>query len=175
VHDIFGVFPNLSVRICETKLGRLSWKDLAFVAPTHVICLLSTLLVLTRLLPTSLATSVLEPIGYSDENPFLEDLMREALANAGFCVCLLVLPELCRLNKIPRWACVFLMYPLYNMEVDATGMGSTFAPNALFALSALDGSKFDLGQSWTRILGALCGGLLGGKIMRTFFPDDPKE
>ena len=104
-------------------------------------------------------------------------MIRETVATATFCVALLVIPELFAVNKIPKWCCVPLMYPIYNLSVDANGKGSTFAPNTLYALEAISSSesKTFLGQSMARMVGTLLGGLVGGFIVHRFFPDDEHQ
>jgi hypothetical protein len=101
-------------------------------------------------------------------------MIRETVVTTTFCVAFLVIPELVAVNKIPKWCCVPLLYPIYNLPVDASGKGSTFAPNTLYALAAISTSEASsfLGQSMTRLAGTFLGGLVGGLILRQFFPDD---
>lgn len=102
---------------------------------------------------------------------FLQDFIREVIINAAFCVSFLVLPELFTLNKLPRFLTVLVMLPLYSFGVDANGKGSTFGPNVLYALGSVE-RLGGLGQALSRFMGVIVGGLLGGIIMRLYFPDD---
>lgn len=58
-----------------------------------------------------------------------------------------------------------------NFSVDARGMGSTFAPNVLLALSVL--GHRSLASGW-RLIGPLLGGLVGGRVMEVYFPDSER-
>ena len=98
--------------------------------------------------------------------------MREAIINATFAVSFLVLPELFRLNGLPRYLSVIVMYPLYSFAVDAKGKGSTFGPNVLYALGSME-QWGGLGQAPSRFIGVAVGGIVAGEIMRQYFPDDP--
>ena len=96
----------------------------------------------------------------------------ETFVTAAFVVGMLVLPVLFKLNRIPRWMVTLVLYPLYNMGVDSSGMGSTFGSNVLYALHA---EWFgELGQPQHRFLGSIVGGFVGGFVMNRYFPDDPK-
>jgi hypothetical protein len=86
----------------------------------------------------------------------------------AFSVGMLVLPVLLRLNKIPRWTMVFVSYPLYQLAVDQSGVGESFSPIVLLPLSSLGHQPIQ--ASW-RFLGTVIGGLVGGLIMNTYFPD----
>jgi hypothetical protein len=93
------------------------------------------------------------------------------------------------------------MYPLFNFGVvtvlntdsstsdgDGDGMGSSLAPNMLLAIRALrrngendnNNNNNDISSIMVspdcliRIVGSLLGGLVGGKMMQTYFPDDKK-
>jgi hypothetical protein len=87
----------------------------------------------------------------------------------------LALPQLFAVNKLPKWSCILLLYPIYNMTIDSNGMGSTFGPNVLYALSALSISpetSIILTQTLAQLVGSISGGVLGGLVMQRFFPDD---
>jgi hypothetical protein len=88
--------------------------------------------------------------------------------NCAFTVAFLVLPELFELNKVPRFLTAVIMYPLFSFGVDANGRGSTFGPNVLYALSSIGRTEEGLG---VRFVGAMLGGIVGGNIMRRYFPD----
>lgn len=104
----------------------------------------------------------------------MQDFMYELAVNCGFTVLFLVVPEIFALNKIPRCLVTVVFYPLYSFGVDANGMGSTFGPNVLYALASVDRTESTamLGQSPFRLVAVVLGSLLGGFIMRTYFPDD---
>jgi glycerol uptake facilitator-like aquaporin len=102
-------------------------------------------------------------------------MTREVLVTCIFCVAFLVLPQLFAVNKLPKWSCVLLLYPIYNMTIDANGKGSTFGPNVLYTLSALSTSpetNMILTQTLAQLVGSIFGGVLGGLVMQRFFPDD---
>lgn len=90
------------------------------------------------------------------------------MASSAFTVALLVLPALLQLNYIPRWIFAFAMYPLLNFSVDGRGTASVFSPNVLLALSILGYRPL---PSFWRLLGPLFGGLVGGRVMKLYFPD----
>ena len=90
---------------------------------------------------------------------------------AAFTVALLVLPVLFELNDFPRWSVIVLFYPLFQFAVDGAGMAASFAPNVSLGLCLLGYRPLPAGY---RFLGSLLGGLIGGKIMKRYFPDDTK-
>ena len=101
----------------------------------------------------------------------LKDFIRELAVNCAFTVTFLVVPELFKLNKVPRLMTAVVMYPLYSFGVDASGKGSTFGPNVLYALASI-GRTEGVGQTKSRFVGVMLGGIVGGNIMRRYFPDD---
>jgi hypothetical protein len=108
----------------------------------------------------------------------LQDFVRELSVTCAFAIAVLVVPELLALNNISRWVMCLFLYPMFNFSVDAKAMGSAFAPNVLYTLSALNEEQDDLffrGPSLGRFVGSICGGVLAGKVMKRCFPDDPKE
>jgi hypothetical protein len=58
---------------------------------------------------------------------------------------------------------------MFNYAVDGTGTASTFSPNVVLALSLLGHRPIPTGF---RMVGSLLGGLVGGKLMQLYFPDD---
>jgi hypothetical protein len=94
------------------------------------------------------------------------------LITAAFTIALLVLPALFQLNYLPRWSVICLFYPLFNYAVDGTGTASSFSPNVVLALSLLGHRPIPTGF---RMVGSLLGGLVGGKLMQLYFPDDDEE
>ena len=81
----------------------------------------------------------------------------------------MVLPVLFRLNYVPRWMTTFAMYPVFNFAVDGSGMASSFTPNVALSLGMLESQP--LAPSY-RIASSVLGGIVGGKIMQHYFPDD---
>ena len=64
---------------------------------------------------------------------------------------------------------MFVFYPLWNYSVDGTGMASAFAPNIILALAVFNHHPLPAG---VRIVGSCLGGVVGGKLMQWYFPDD---
>lgn len=113
----------------------------------------------------NLSQHAIDPIQYSENDPWLIDLFREVFVNAIFTVCLLVSPELLKLNKIP-FPLVFLSFFVNTIgssfKVDSQGKGSVFAPSIIYALRSV--SKWEevpIGQS-AHMLGPVLGGMVGG-------------
>lgn len=102
-----------------------------------------------------------------------QDLFLQVLLTAAFAVAVLVLPVLLHLNRLPRALSVVCLYPLFNWAVDGSSMGDSFSPNVLLSLSVLaeDGGPL---PPPSRVLGSILGGLLGGRVMNVFFPDDER-
>lgn len=97
-----------------------------------------------------------------------KDFCRETFVTAVFTVGILVLPVLLQLNHLPRWALLWLFFPVFNYAVDATGTASTLCPNVLVTFGIL--GQFTSGM---RIVCSLLGGMIGGKFMQVYFPDNP--
>lgn len=192
----------LCVCVCASKTKRPVFRvqDLLLVVPVHFGCFLATVIALRRALPEALASAAFEPIVYTNENPWIEvrqtrqspccrcvccsslnnsvsakDCLREAVVTALFVVGFLVLPTLLKVNKLPPWVTVVLLYPVYGMGVDSGGMGSTFGPNVVYALQDSVSQQEQEQPNFHRTGGVLMGGLLAGLVMRNVFPDDPKE
>jgi len=159
-------------------IGRISVRELLLVViPVHFLCTLSTMMVLEFLLSNGASSLAFDPVVYSNKNLWIIDFFREIFVTCAFTVAMLVLPELFALNNVPRWIICLFLYPLFNFSVDAKSMGSTFGPNVLSALTALRQGSACLytGQSGARFFGSLCGGVIGGQVMRKYFPDDPSD
>lgn len=172
-----GYLPHIPSRVCESVLGRLSPMECFVVVAVQFICTLSTVKVL-RFLITSNAIStrlVLTPIEYTsravgDGNPWLVDYFVEVLVNTIFTVALQVVPVLLRLNRCPQWLTLMFVYPLYTMGVDRAGKASTLSPSILFALGSTTRQKTF--HALFRCIPQLLGGLLAGRIMLAYFPDE---
>ena len=181
IRDYLGFIPNLPCRICETRMGRLSLRELAIILPIHFLVPAATFWVLQLLLPTTAFTSdyAVEPVIYSERNPWIIDFVRETFVNALFTVGLLVIPELLRINGIRRGYAILLLYPLYSFSVDAGGKASVFGPNIIYSLRTVSKHgevplKNLSASELSHQFGSVVGGIIGGGIMQTAFPDDNK-
>lgn len=56
---------------------------------------------------------------------------------------------------------------MFNFAVDAKGMASALCPNVLLTFGMLGHATPGM-----RIVCSLLGGMIGGKIMQVYFPDD---
>lgn len=102
----------------------------------------------------------------------LQDLCCEILVTTIFTVAILVLPVFCQLNHVPKWSMTLVLYPLFNFAVDGSGMASAFSPNMLLATSVLSHQPI---LSIVHLIGSIIGGIVGGKVMNTYFPDDSTQ
>mmetsp|Transcript_27849 Transcript_27849/g.50363 ORF Transcript_27849/g.50363 Transcript_27849/m.50363 type:complete len:278 (+) Transcript_27849:277-1110(+) len=172
LRDYFGFIPNLPCRICETKMGRLSLRELAIIIPIHFLVPTLAFWLLQNLLPAATFTSfAIDPVIYSERNPWIVDLVRETFVNALFTVGLLVIPELLRINGIRRGYALLILYPLYSFSVDADGKASVFGPNLIYSLRCVSKHEEVPITQWSHLLGPILGGVVGGEIM-ALFPDD---
>lgn len=179
IRDHFGPIPNVPTRISEMMLGRMSPRELVVILPVHFIgSVISAFILRVILSPFTffLSDSIdVHPIVYSDRNPWLVDLTAEILVTAAFTVSILVLPELFKLNSIPRVFIPFAMYPIFSYSVDIQGMGSIFSPSAFYALQCVTRYEEVSFRQKSHLFGPVLGGVLGGYVMSVFFPDPPKE
>lgn len=143
--------------------------ELGILLPIHIAAVVSTLVFLRTFLPNSFVHVILEPLEYADgENPYIVDFGREVIASMTFTMGIKVLPVLFRLNHLPKWAFIILMYPLFNFAVDASGLASSFSPNIVLALSIM---RYQPLPSLWRFIASILGGLFGGRVMNIYFPD----
>ena len=172
IRNKFGTIPNMSVRISELMLDRISAGQLFVIIPIHFLCVAVVVVLLRMVLPTFLAAHTLAPIVYSEDNPWIIDFIREVFVNALYSIGVLILPALLELNSLPNALVNLILYPLFSFGVDSNGLGSTSGPNIIYALSYVSQrEKIPFGQT-SHLLGPILGGILGGKIMARFFPDD---
>jgi hypothetical protein len=61
---------------------------------------------------------------------------------------------------------IFMMYPLYQISVDQSGMGDLYSPNFLLMIALNNKVVLPI---W-RFLGSIIGGLLAGIVMNNYFP-----
>jgi hypothetical protein len=100
-----------------------------------------------------------------------QDFLRQVVVTAAFTVAMLVFPVLLRLNYLPRWLGVVVMYPLFSCAVDKNGVGESFAPNILLSFDLLEKQETN---SHYFLIGSILGGLVGGRLMASYFPDERK-
>jgi len=174
IRDRFGSFPNLSCRICETIMGRISLRQLAMIFPIHFLVPTLGAFAFKLLLPKDLASYAIDPISYSESNLWIVDFLREIFVNTLFVVGLLVVPELLQINGIERKYALLVLLPLYSFSVDADSNGSVFSPNTLYALRYVTKHEEIPFAQWSHLLGPIIGGILSGRIMRYAFPDQKR-
>ncbi|CAB9518848.1 expressed unknown protein [Seminavis robusta] len=171
-----GVVPHVPTRICEAALGRLSVMECLILVAVQFACTASTVTVirycflskfddgLALYMPEYTSRAV------GDGHPWIVDYFHEMLVTTLFTVALQVVPVLLKLNRGPVWLALLFVYPLYTYGVDSGGHGSTLSPSILLALSS-SSSFYQMG----RCLPQMLGGLLAGRIMCSYFPDDDKR
>ena len=124
-------------------------------------------------MPTSFEDYIVPAMKYSDNSDFISCVyyfVKELLLTVFFVVGLSVLPVLLSLNRLSIWWTPLLLYPLYFVSVDPSGMGSTLNPAYMYTqLQLLDGSQSSF---WQHVLAQLLGGIYAGKIHLEYFPDD---
>jgi len=117
---------------------------------------------------------------------------RHVLVTTVFTTGLLVVPVLLKVNGLPEWLTFILLLPLYSIPVTRSGQGSTLNATATMWLlltttttttssssSSVFASTTAHGVSvgallWQHLVPQLLGGWLAGRIMKGYFPDDPK-
>lgn len=166
------VIPNIPVRSCEYMMGRISLGTLVAIIPVHFVTLYSTAFFAQRLFPSWISSLALDPMEYSQGGDWLLDLVRQVAVTAAFTVAMLVVPVALQLNYLPGWLLIIILYPLFNFGVDESGMGESFAPNALLSLAVLEGRP---SPALYHLVGSVLGGMLGGRIMLRYFPDETRE
>ena len=145
-----GVLPNLPCRVAETVVGRLSPRELVtsvipvhFLVPAFAFWSLRTILAPSSSLGNAAAVeeeAAAAAVGvgscgtysYSEEGPWLVDMLRETFVNALFVVGLLVVPELLRINGVRRGYALLILYPIYSFGVDADGKVSEAKMSCMF-------------------------------------------
>lgn len=164
--------PNLPVRLSHLSLGRISARDVfLLVLPVHFFSALLSVRALSLLLPAPLVASCLAPVVYDESAPFLLDFLREVTATAVFVVGAHVVPELVRINRGHPALAAAVLFPIYLLSVDGKGTGGAFAPEAVYALQYVSKMEEVPLRQKVHLFGPLVGGLLGGRVLKTFFPD----
>ena len=172
IRDHFGPIPNLPCRICEAVIGRISIRKLAMIFPIHFLVPTFGAYALKIILPQALEGYAIDPITYSESNPWIEDFLREIFITTLFVVGLLIIPSLLQINGIKRGYALLALYPLYSFSVDGNSTGSVFSPNMLYALRFVNKHEEVPFAQWSHVLGPMIGGIIAGRIMRSTFPDE---
>ena len=166
-----GSCPNLICRICEFTMGRVHKRGILSAVAVHSIGSAALVILLKRGLPEE---TVIRLLALGDSRPpafcsCLCDFLKETIVSAIFSVVYFAMPTLLALNRLPVWLFLFLLYPLYSKAVDGDGRASLLSPTVALI------TCFLVGRGWWRVLAQCLGGVLGGRIMRRYFPDDPKD
>ena len=168
-----GSCPNLICRICEYQMGRLHRRGMVSALVVHSIGAAALATLLKRGLPQESLIRLLSLEG--KESSFNGKLchcvrwfLTETAVSCLFSVVYFVAPTLLRLNRFPVWILLVLLYPLYVATVDGNGRGSILNPALTCAVCLM------ARRGWWRIAAQSLGGILGGRIMSLYFPDDPK-
>jgi hypothetical protein len=161
----FGSCPNLICRLCEYQMGRVNKLGLLSAVVVHLIGSLAFIILMKRGLPRE-SLSVIFALDYTRPSvcSCACEFVKETMVSALFPVVYFVAPTLFRLNRFPVWLIIFCLYPLYVTSIDGDGRGSLLSPTVALMT----------GRGLWRVVAQLVGGLLGGRIMSTCFPDDPK-
>ncbi|CAJ1946330.1 unnamed protein product [Cylindrotheca closterium] len=168
IRDKTQMIPNIPTRASDYVLGRIRLWEFLSLLPVHVLVTFLLSMSLRRVLANDMIEIALGTIQYAEGgNPWIVDFFSEMLITAAYTVALQVLPVLFQLNRVPRWCVVWLFFPIFNFSVDSKGMGSAFCPNILLTFGLMG-----YGAPEMRIMSSMLGGMIGGKIMQTYFPDD---
>ena len=165
-----GSCPNLICRICEFQMGRVGIKGVISAFVVHWIGAAA----LVTLLKQSLQEETLKSLLSLNDTPpplcsCLCDFVKETIVSTLFPVVYFVAPTLLALNRFPVWVMLIFLYPLYVTSIDGDGRGSLLSPTVAYVACTM------VQRGWWRIVAQCLGGFLGGRIMSSCFPDDPKS
>lgn len=165
IHRWFGSCPNLICRLCEYQMGRINKRGLLSAVVVHLIGSVALMILMRRGLPRE-SLSNLFALDYTLPSvcSCACEFVKETLVSALFPVVYFVSPTLFRLNRFPMWLLLICLYPLYMTSIDGDGRGSLLSPTVALVS----------GRGLWRVAAQCLGGLLGGRIMSTCFPDDPR-
>lgn len=178
IHRLSGSCPSLICRICDWQMGRLQFRGMLYAILVHSAGAAALLILLKMALPVDMVKTLLlissgeddDDVG-QERSPFcscLRDFVKETIVSTLFPVLYFVVPTLLTLNRCPAWIFVFLLYPLYTYVTNVNGGGSVFSPSVTLIVCMY------AERGWWRIAAQCLGGVLSGRIMCTYFPDDPK-
>ena len=170
IQCLSGSCPNFICRICEFQMGRVHKRGILSAVTVHSIGSAALVILLKRGLSEA---TVVRMLALQDSRPpafcsCLGDFVKETIMSTVFPVVYFTAPTLLRLNGIPFWVFLFLLYPIYSKAVDGDGRASLLSPTVTLI------TCFVVGRGWWRILAQCLGGFMGGRIMCRYFPDDPK-
>ena len=111
-----------------------------------------------------------------------QSFFKELVVSALFSVAVLVVPVWLQLNHLPRWILLVILYLFYNFGVSPSGMGSMLSPTTNLAMWTLNSNQNSYMETFKHttmestnalhMVASLLGGLIGGQIMRRYFPDE---
>jgi hypothetical protein len=169
IQNLCGSCPSFLCRICEWRMGRINKRGILSALVVHSVGAVALVKLLDWGLPKETLTSLM---ALQETRPAfcscLRDFAMEVLVSSLFPVAFFVLPTLLRLNRTPTWVFVILLYPLYAVTTDSEGRGSCLSPT-LTLVTCMWTQK-----GWWRIGAQSLGGIVSGRLMNTYFPDDPK-
>eukprot|EP00977_Amphora_coffeiformis_P010221 scaffold2366_cov159-Amphora_coffeaeformis.AAC.25 len=165
-----GSCPNLICRICEFQMGRVHKRGIVSAVAVHTIGSAALVTLLKRGLPHAI---VVQLLALEDSRPpafcsCLGDFVKETIMSTIFSILYFTAPTLLTLNRLPVWIFLFLLHPIYLKAVDGDGRASLLSPTVTLI------TCFIVGRGWWRILAQCLGGIIGGRVMCRYFPDDPK-
>lgn len=100
--------------------------------------------------------------------------MRQVAVTTAFVVGVLVVPVMLRLNCSPQWLLAVVLYPLLTISTDKHCMGESFAPNVILTFDVLRNQESTV-THLTLFAGSIIGGMMGGKVMAAYFPDERRS
>lgn len=170
IHRLSGSCPSLICRICDWQMGRLQTTGMLSAFFVHTAGAATLVILLKWALPWEMLKTLF--LLSDNRLPFcscLSNFVKEVIVSTVFPVIYYVAPTLLTLNRSPAWLFVFLLYPLYTYSINNnTGGGSLLSPCITLLVCMYTG------RGWWRIAAQFIGGMIGGRIMCTYFPDDPK-
>jgi hypothetical protein len=187
------IIPNLPIRVTEAVMGRLSFRDLTFVLPIHFSSTVLAMMFLNKIISFFTPLKEIQAMSFSpivfaekeDMTSWIFGLIMEVFANALLCIPILVLPILFSLNGIPLVLRPIIASQFTNvfsnlLHVDHNGGASSYSPALCYGFYWIHNNNTNVKHQLQTIIpleqschliGPLLGGMLGGILMKRFFPD----